>query len=299
MGKTGNKDDSNNQQGKCDDIAPQAIKANRSGLSSWQIPQGVSPGTWDYVRGRGIAEDYDAFLDNDPLIAVDRKILDRYLPPIESRDFENGKTIPQVADLGCGAGRHTIQLAESGYGVLAVDLSLPMLTCLKQKVFHQPNWRSNIATIQANLVELDGLRTDSLDHAICMFSTLGMIQGRTNRIQFLEHVRRIVKDDGQLVLHVHNLWYQLKHPGGVSWMTKNVWSAITGKSELGDRLANYRGVKNMFIHSFRRSELANDLATSGFQQLKWFGILPDSTEVQEDPKRINAMKYVGWIIVCR
>ncbi len=299
MGKTGNANELNKQTSKCDDIAPQTISAIRGGLSSWQIPQGVSAGTWDYVRGRGVAEDYDAFLDNDPLTLADRKILNLYLPAIDAKDRSADQPAPQVVDLGCGSGRHTIQLVENGYGVLAVDLSLPMLSCLRQKVFHDSQNHQNISTIQANLVELDALRTDSLDHAICMFSTLGMIQGRSNRVQFLEHVRRIVKADGQFVLHVHNLWYQLRHPGGCSWFAHNVLSALRGKAELGDRLSDYRGVKNMFIHSFRRRELANDLNTSGFKELGWHGILPNSSEVMKNPSRQKAMQLVGWIVVCR
>ena len=298
-------DSINNGEIELDDAQPakSRIGINSSegaATSAWQIPTGVSTGTWDYVRGRRIASEYDQFLDNDPLTLADRKILDRYLPAIQYVEPIQKADVPIVADLGCGSGWHSIRLAELGYNVLAVDLSLPMLSCLQQKIpGNQPVNHGRLWTLQANLVELDAVQTDCLDHAICMFSTLGMIHGRRYRKQFLSHVRRIVKPDGQFILHVHNIWFQLRHPGGLSWLLSNFMQTLQGKSELGDRFAEYRGIKNMFIHSFRRRELQRDLRHSGFDQMHWFGIRANETTAVENPNWSSVFQDVGWIVVCR
>ncbi len=293
------------EQSNGPDSDSQAIPIQKPAASSWQIPQGVSPGIWDYVRGSRIAEDYDQFLADTPLNLVDRKILDRYLPAINPASRSSNANCCVVADLGCGTGRHVIPLANNGYRVLAVDLSQPMLERLIQK-FDNQNWAANkfaasqgICPLQANLVELDALKADSIDNAICMFSTLGMIKGRENRRQFLDHVRRILKPQGQFILHVHNIWYQLRYPGGISWLVANAMKSLRGQGELGDRYAEYRGIRRMFIHSFRKSELKADLRQSGFGELHWLGILGKETSVVEDPTWRHAFQVVGWVVVCR
>ena len=274
----------------------------------WQLPRGVAEGTWDYVRGSRIARDYDQFLADAPLTVADRAIVARYLPKIACGDKsagEAGCVVAVVADLGCGTGRLSIPLARDGYRVVAVDLSQPMLSLLQQKIIEQDfaarkiTEATRILRLQANLVELDSLKSGSVDHAICMFSTLGMIRGRENRQRFLEHARRILKPDGQFILHVHNFWYQLRHPGGVAWSIANAFRSMTGECELGDRYAEYRGINQMFIHSFRKTELKADLRQAGFNATKWFGILPDRSKAIEDPTWKLAFQLVGWVVVCR
>ena len=77
-----------------------------------------------------------------------------------------------------------------------------------------------IERLRANLVELDCLADASVDYAVSLFSTLGMIHGRPNRQRALGHVRRMLKPGGVLVLHVHNFWYNLFDPGGPWWVLK-------------------------------------------------------------------------------
>ena len=154
--------------------------------AQWQIPPGLVPGTWDYIRGKQIAEGYDEFLHDDPLSELDSKLLEKYFPPTATASKDTW-----IADFGAGTGRSIIPLISHGYCGLAVDLSEPMLAKLRDKC-------QDAVCLKANLVELDFLASQSMDHAICLFSTLGMISGRDFRRQFLEHVRRIVKQVDQL-----------------------------------------------------------------------------------------------------
>jgi ubiquinone/menaquinone biosynthesis C-methylase UbiE len=59
-------------------------------------------------------------------------------PNIDLLDFawrELGRTPGRVAlDLGCGAGRNAVPLAQQGWMVVAIDMSLPMLDALKRRV---------------------------------------------------------------------------------------------------------------------------------------------------------------------
>ena len=254
--------------------------------SNWQIPQGVSPGTWDYVRNGQIAENYDQFLAGDPLALFDWQIVSRCLPPID-RTKET-----TVVEFGCGTGRTLIPLIERGYKAVGVDLSLPMLEKMGRNLsgsLDRPQDDDWLVSIQANFVELDGLADDCCDHGVCLFSTLGMIAGSGHRRQFLNHARRTIKTGGTFVLHAHNLWQQLRHPGGWHWFAKHLIEVARGKCELGDRFARYRNISEMFIHSFRKHELETLLNDAGFLVEAWHRV--------EDPR--NARATVGWVVVCK
>jgi len=144
-----------------------------------------------------------------------------------------------VVEFGCGTGRTLIPLIERGYRAIGVDLSLPMLKQMgdnfKEK-FGRPADDGSLISIQANFVEMSGLADDCCDHGVCLFSTLGMIAGSGHRRQFLDHARRTIKGGGAFVLHAHNLWQQLRHPGGWRWFTKHLLDVAKGKCELGDRM---------------------------------------------------------------
>ena len=272
-----------------------------SSYAPWQIPLGVTRGNWEYVQAEHIARGYDEFLNEDPLTTVDRQIIDRYLPSVsKSRDSNP----PMVADFGCGNGRTLAPLLSRGYQGLGIDLSTSMLQSFfeKESSASSPDenetCRQRLALIRANLVELDGLEDDSVDHGISMFSTLGMIEGHRHRAAFLKHARRIIRPNGLFIVHAHNVWFQLRHPGGVRWALKSGMDHLRGCSEFGDRSSNYRNIRNVFIHSFRRGELAAALTAAGFSNFKWFGILPGKNQPLECPGMSSWHRVVGWIVVC-
>jgi len=208
------------------------------------------------------------------------------LPPV---DVQNK---PVVVEFGCGTGRTLLPLIERGYSAIGVDLSLPMLEKMGRNFaekFGRSASAETLISIQANFVELEGLADDCCDHGVCLFSTLGMIAGSDHRRQFLDHARRTIKEGGVFVLHAHNLWQQLRHPGGWSWFAKHLVDVARGNCELGDRFALYRNISEMFIHSFRKRELESLLNDAGFKVETWHRV--------EDPQIARAT--VGWVLVCR
>jgi len=154
--------------------------------------------------------------------------------------------------------------------------------------------------LQANLVELDCLVEDSVDYAISLFSTLGMIRGRGNRQQALGHVRRILKPDGTFVLHVHNYWFNLYDPGGPWWLLKNLTrSLIVRDIEAGDKFFDYRGVPNMFLHVFTRRELIRSLRRAGFTIREMIFLDPTRHRALRRPWFFGSLRANGWIVVCQ
>ncbi len=260
----------------------------------WNPLPGVDAGTWDYLNSSWIAERYASYFAGHPLFEVDQAILlDAFGPP------DAGKTI---VDLGCGNGRALLPLVELGFQGLAIDLSPAMLDEVRRAA---EQVGLPITCVLANLVQLDGVQAESCDHGMCLFSTLGMIQGRRHRQQALRHFRRIIKNEGTLVLHVHNYWYNLFDPGGPWWLIGNAVRAAsgrltgTGRPELGDKHYPYRGLPNMFLHVFRRREIAEDLRRAGWGSVEFVPLRPVTLGPWRESAWFKGLRTVGWVIVCR
>ncbi len=219
------------------DSTPPVAKKRRAAADQtvWRRPAGVSAGTWRYAHEGSIAVRYDDFVAGTPLCRVDLGLLAEMFPEILSshnqRDEQktggdsgatethmtpgnqaekkNGEERKWVLDLGCGTGRASELLAAGGYDVLAIDLSMPMLHQVRERDL------GSVVPIQANLVELDAVADNIAAGAVCLFSTLGMIQGRNNRRRFLSHVRRIVQPTCPFYLHAHHRYAALTRLPGI------------------------------------------------------------------------------------
>src|SRR3954471_20931837 len=151
-------------------------------LPDWQLPPGTDRGLWDYVSSERVAREYDAALAGTPLLDLDLRFAERHFP-----------TPGRLVDLGCGTGRLLLPFARRGFSCLGVDLSDAMLDVVREKAEREG---LAVERLKANLVELDPLPAAGFNYAACLFSTLGMVRGRSNRRRFLGHVRRILKPGG-------------------------------------------------------------------------------------------------------
>jgi len=260
-------------------------------VPSWQLPPGVTRGLWDYAHSETVAQDYDDYFAFNRLFKFDEQVV---LSEFERRAIAAGSL---VADLGCGTGRALVALCRHGYHGLAIDLSEQMLDIVSEKARLE---NLPIECLRGNLVELDEVADDSVDAAISLFSTLGMIRGREHRWAALRHVRRILRPRGPFILHVHNYWYNLYDPGGPWWLLRNLSRAILFRDiEAGDKFFNYRGVPNMFLHVFRLREIKCDLRRTGFQITRIIPLDPKRHRRLRMPWLLGNLRANGWIVICQ
>jgi ubiquinone/menaquinone biosynthesis C-methylase UbiE len=233
------------------------------GRRAWQLPRGVGAGTWDYVAEPSIASEYDSFHGNHPLMALDESLLkERVLKP-----YPPEKSL--IADFGCGTARIARALEPLGYRTLNVDLSRHMLRAAAGSVRH----RELAGFVHSNLVELEWLADEVIDVAVCLFSSIGMIRGRVNRIAFLKHARRTLKPHGTLLLHAHNRGRSWLDPQGPWWLVSTrLKSWCSANCEYGDRVYVYRGLPQMFLHIYSQSELRAELQAAGFDRVELWPI---------------------------
>ena len=250
---------------------------------TWQLPPGVSRGLWDYVHAPHIADDYDDYFAYNSLFEFDEALL--------LRQFDRPGL---VADLGCGTGRALVPLVRAGHRGLAIDLSDHMLSVVQEKAAEEG---LTIDCVRANLVELDAMADASVDYAMCMFSTLGMIRGRAERRRVLKHALRILEPVGKLVLHVHNCWYNLRDPEGPLWVLTNLLTApLSREVEVGDRWFPYRGLPSMFLHVFRWRELAADIRSAGFRIVERIALDAQRRHALSRPWMFVPLRTNGWIV---
>jgi SAM-dependent methyltransferase len=260
----------------------------------WRRPVGVAEGTWHYVNQRSIADHYDDFVADTPLCTLDQKIVQATFP---GRLDDSGQSI---VDLGCGTGRTVLPLSRRGYHLLAVDLSEAMLQRLVTKRDAQnvangdvANGSGTVQPMRANLVQLQCIAENSLDHAVCLFSTLGMVAGRRNRETVLQHVSRIVRPGGRFVLHVHHRYSAVHEPGGLRKLSQSWWNSITrSDADFGDSVYQYRGLDEMFMHRFSRRELKAILTSTHWQIDELYFVSLDGASVTK-----SLFSAGGFIVV--
>jgi SAM-dependent methyltransferase len=117
-----------------------------------------------------------------------------------------------VLDVGCGYGRHAMELAARGFHVLALDLSLPLL--LRGADEAQRRGLS-INFVHGDMRELG--YDAQFDGAYCVFSTFGFFDDDTNK-RVVQGIARALKPGGRLVLDILNRDYIISDlPTRVWW----------------------------------------------------------------------------------
>lgn len=258
---------------------------------AWRLPAGVAPGTWQYTRQDSIASGYQDFLAQTPLIGLDTRLTLQELPlPLANRQT-------RVVDLGCGDGRTLRSLWAAGYDVLGVDLSEPMLDRVIAGEYGE-TLRNRL--VRANLVELGCLVDASVDHAVCLFSTIGMIRGRNFRQQFIRHVARLVRPGGTFILHAHNrnsAWRD--RPSSGAWV-QSAWKTLRhNRHEMGDRIYAYRGLAEMFLHTYSLGELRTDLQLGGWTIDNIIPLAPNSDAVLNRPHWLPGLRAGGFLAIAK
>jgi SAM-dependent methyltransferase len=117
-----------------------------------------------------------------------------------------------LLDLGCGYGRHAMELAGKGYTVTGLDLSLPLLIRAADAARRSA---LTVNFIHGDMREMSF--EDEFDGAYCMFTSFGYFDDDTNR-KVAANLARAIKPGGRLLLDVVNRDYLVRDlPTRVWW----------------------------------------------------------------------------------
>lgn len=118
----------------------------------------------------------------------------------------------QVLDLGCGYGRHAMELAARGFHVVGLDLSTPLLV----RGGEEANRRGlTINFVRGDMRELEF--ENQFDATYCLFSTFGYFDDETNK-KTLQNVAKALKPGGKVLVEILNRDYVIADlPTRVWW----------------------------------------------------------------------------------
>ncbi len=105
----------------------------------------------------------------------------------------------KVLDAACGAGRHSLILSRKGYNVTAFDLSRNLLTIGRENSINQ-----NL-TVDFLCADIRNICFRGAFHLVLnMFTSFGYFESDDENFLFFKNVRKLLKNDGFLVLDYFN-----------------------------------------------------------------------------------------------
>ncbi|MCS7201209.1 MAG: methyltransferase domain-containing protein [Dictyoglomus sp.] len=184
-----------------------------------------------------------------------------------------------ILDLGCGFGRHSIEMAKRGYKVIGVDRSLELLEIAKKTAREE-----NLINLEFYPIEYKDLNqlTYSFDVVLSLYTSFGLHSYREDKIT-LREIYKILKPQGKLFIDIENREALLRHFIPYSW---NIMDKFVLLSEhkfepesgyyISRRIVYNREsgeVREFFrkIYLYTASELSNLLEEEGFKVLRFIG----------------------------
>lgn len=182
----------------------------------------------------------------------------RTIEVLEERLPQSGR----VLDVGGGAGRYSIWLAEQGYHVTLVDLSRGQLAVARERV-REYGVGSRVTLTQGTVTDL-GLPADAFDATCCLGGPLSHVLEEADRNRAVSELQRVSRPGSPVFVSVVGLLGAVQ----LYLVTGHNLEALPELVDHGDYttelLAEY-GYDNEFTatHFFRRAELESLLSRNG------------------------------------
>lgn len=188
----------------------------------------------------------------------------------------NLKPGDNLLDIGCGSGRHAVELAQRGFRVVGIDPSNAMIQAARQAASGMDN---EPQFIQARAEQFKS--GQKFEAALCLFTTLGQIDnGGDNRL-LVERVFDLLNKDGYFVVEIPhpewvktNLVYEEYIPfqKGTMYIERSFSESDNTITEIFTRVT--RAERRAYLLKYRlfsREELVTMLETCGFLIKAVFG----------------------------
>lgn len=157
------------------------------------------------VMGLALLDYYHGNYSEDIITETNISEEDEMPLPYLFRTFQEMPEVEQMAllsargeilDVGCGAGVHSLYLQEKGFHVKAIDTSPGAIEVCKL--------RGLTNTENKNLLHL---KNEKFDTILLLMNGTGIFQNLENISQYLQHLKTLLKTDGQILIDSSDLRY--------------------------------------------------------------------------------------------
>jgi SAM-dependent methyltransferase len=100
-----------------------------------------------------------------------------------------------ILDLGCGPGRHTVELARRGFQVTGVDRTGSYLAAARRRADHLG---ADVELVQADMRRFS--RAQAFDYALNLWTSFGYFDDANDDLKVLRNLRACLKSNGKLLL---------------------------------------------------------------------------------------------------
>ncbi len=171
----------------------------------------------------------------------------------------------KILDVGCGTGRHCLELARRGYNVTGLDLSSSLLKRAREKAAEEG---LDIEFIQGDARKMSFSRQFDLVMIICQ-GAFSLMEEDEMDYEILRGVSRALKDEGKFIMTTGNALYQLSNlPDDGSFDVLTLRETFTLKAE--DDEGNKKQL-NCTQRYYLPTELNWWLKQLGFTKIEFFG----------------------------
>ena len=163
-------------------------------------------------------------------------------------------------DVGCGPGRHSLELARRGMHVRGVDVSQDFVDIARQHAAEESLNIAEFMRIDARALQVELSLHAHFDFAICLCQgAFGLMLDDRHDVEILKGIRNCLKPNGVLVLSAFNAYFSVKHHGDAEF------DVLSGVSHETTDIRNDLGeVKNVDLwtgcYTPRELRLVFDLA---------------------------------------
>ena len=202
----------------------------------------------------------------------------------------------KILDLGCGAGRTTINLYKEGYkDIVGLDISDKFISFAKD---YCRNNNLSIEFIHGDATKLDFAKDSSYDAVIFSYNGMQCIPGKKNRDNVLKEVYRVLKSGGVYIFTAHN-----RDDSGIYqyiWDEElEKWNKGTQDKDLeiyGDKYSiNNSNGERVFLHFANIQEMKDFVHQEDFEILE----IIKREEVCEEREEVKEFSGSTWFWVIR